>query len=99
MGNLIDEFIEYIRGIMLNIAANSRQLDDSSKIVVANLSGAEVNITDVSATMEEMSAAMEETSASFVTRIAQQSDIFSFSECLPSMNDVFLRVVGNEEIK
>ena len=41
----------------------------------------------------------EETSASFVTRIAQQSDIFSFSECLPSMNDVFLRVVGNEEIK
>ena len=41
----------------------------------------------------------EETSASFVTRIAQQSDIFSFSECLPSMNDVFLRVVGNDEIK
>ncbi len=60
----VNMLLEYIRGIMLNIAGNSRQLNTSSKTVVKNISNAEINITDVSATMEEMSAAMEETSAS-----------------------------------
>lgn len=60
----VNTLLEYIRGIMLNIAGNSIQLNNSSKLVVQNISGAEMNITDVSATMEEMSAAMEETSAS-----------------------------------
>jgi len=64
IANNINKLLEHIRGIMLNIAANSTQLNDSSQNIVENLSNAEVSITDVSATMEEMSAAMEETSAS-----------------------------------
>ncbi len=64
IANNVNKLLEHIRGIMLNIAGNSVQLNNSSKAVVQNLSSAEVNITDVSATMEEMSAAMEETSAS-----------------------------------
>ena len=64
IANNVNKLLEHIRSIMLNIAGNSVQLNNSSKAVVKNLSSAEVNITDVSATMEEMSAAMEETSAS-----------------------------------
>ena len=60
----INTLLEYIRGIMKNIAANSTQLKGSSKIIAGNLSDAEMSISDVSATMEEMSAAMEETNAS-----------------------------------
>lgn len=60
----INALLEYIRGIMRNIAANSIQLNTSSQVVVDNLSNAEMSISDVSATMEEMSAAMEETNAS-----------------------------------
>lgn len=60
----VNKLLEHIRGIMLNIAENSQQLNSSSKNVVNSLSGAEISITDVSATMEQMSAAMEETSAS-----------------------------------
>lgn len=60
----INVLLEYIRGIMKNIAANSTQLNSSSKIIADNLTNAEMNISDVSATMEEMSAAMEETNAS-----------------------------------
>ncbi len=59
----INALLEYIRGIMINIAGNSLQLNDSSKSVVSNISAAQMSITDVSATMEEMSAGMEETSA------------------------------------
>ena len=64
IANNVNALLEHIRNIMINIASNSKQLDGSSKHVVENLSGAEINITDVSATMEEMSAALEETSAS-----------------------------------
>lgn len=64
IANNVNKLLEHIRGIMLNIAGNSVQLNNSSKTVVQNLSSAEINITDVSATMEEMSVAMEETSAS-----------------------------------
>ncbi len=64
IANNVDKLLEHIRSIMLNIANNSIQLNNSSKAVVQNLSSAEINITDVSTTMEEMSAAMEETSAS-----------------------------------
>ena len=64
IANNINKLLEHIREIMLNIADNSVQLNQSSKNMVDNLSSAEVSITDVSATMQEMSAAMEETSAS-----------------------------------
>ena len=60
----INKLLEHIRTIMLNIASNSMELNNSSKRVVSNVGSAELNVTDVSATMEEMSAAMEETSAS-----------------------------------
>lgn len=59
----VNAMLEYIRGIMINIAGNSNQLNLSSKTVVSSLSATQMSITDVSATMEEMSAGMEETSA------------------------------------
>lgn len=63
IANNVNSMLEYIRGIMINIAGNSTQLSNSSQSVVSNLSAAQMSITDVSATMEEMSAGMEETSA------------------------------------
>ena len=59
----VNAMLEYIRGIMINIAGNSTQLNSSSKMVVSSLSATQMSITDVSATMEQMSAGMEETSA------------------------------------
>lgn len=66
----VNTLLKFIRSIMLKISENTDNLRESSKRVVNNLSGAEVNISDVSATMEQMSAAMEETSAS-LTQISQ----------------------------
>ena len=63
IANNVNAMLEYIRGIMLNIAGNSNHLNSSSHLVVSNLAAAQESITDVSATMEEMSAGMEETSA------------------------------------
>lgn len=59
----VNELLEYIRGIMINIAGNSTHLNESSKMVASSISATQMSITDVSATMEEMSAGMEETSA------------------------------------
>ncbi|MBO5098475.1 MAG: methyl-accepting chemotaxis protein [Agathobacter sp.] len=63
IANNVNALLEYIRGIMINIAGNSNQLNSSSKLVASSLSATQMSITDVSATMEEMSAGMEETSA------------------------------------
>lgn len=63
IANNVNAMLEYIRSIMLNIAGGSTQLNNSSKLVVSNLTAAQESITDVSATMEEMSAGMEETTA------------------------------------
>ena len=41
----------------------------------------------------------EETNSQFVSRLAGQVEILSFAERMPSMNEVFLRVVGNDEIR
>ncbi len=41
----------------------------------------------------------EETNSQFFSRIARQTELFSFAENLPSMNEVFLRVVGEDEVK
>lgn len=70
IANNVNKLLEHIRGIMLNISANSQTLNESSEKIVASLSQAGVSVTDVSATMEQMSAAMEETSAS----LSQVSD-------------------------
>ena len=66
IANNVNAMLEYIRGIMINIANESTNLNSSSKLVVSNLAAAQDSITDVSATMEEMSAGMEETSAALV---------------------------------
>ena len=81
----INALLEYIRGIMKNISANSTQLTESSKVMAENLMNAEMSISDVSATMEEMSAAMEETNASLnqineeVSRVTEAVDAIADS--------------------
>lgn len=60
----VNDLLQHIRGIMLNIAENSRHLQESSKAVSCNLANAGAGITDVSAVMEEMSTTMETSSAS-----------------------------------
>lgn len=70
ISNNVNQLLEYIRGIMLNIADDSLQISDSAVNVVHKLSEADTNITSVSATMEQMNAAMEETNAS-VTQIEE----------------------------
>ncbi len=75
IGNNINALLEYIRGIMINIAGNSTQLNGSSQAVVSSLSATQVTITDVSATMEEMSAGMEETSAALAEITESVMDI------------------------
>ncbi|MBR6697172.1 MAG: methyl-accepting chemotaxis protein [Lachnospiraceae bacterium] len=76
IANNVNEMLEYIRGIMLNIASNSKQLETSSKEVANRLNGATDTVTDVSATMEEMSAAMQETQASITTVSEAVNDAF-----------------------
>lgn len=60
----VNILLDYIHGIMLNIADNSMKLNDSAKLVAENLNNAECSIETVSSTMQEMNAVMEETSAS-----------------------------------
>lgn len=72
----VNSLLEYIREIMLSIAANSNSLINSSKNTVQNISDAELNLTDVSATMEEMSAGMEETSASLCQINSSVSSVY-----------------------
>lgn len=64
IANNVNALLDHIRTIMLNISANSEQLNGSSRMMAENLSDAKESISDVSATMQEMSAAMEESSAS-----------------------------------
>lgn len=66
----VNQLLEYIRGIMINIAGDSMKLSESSVGIVQKLSEADTNITSVSATMQEMNASMEETNAS-VTQIEE----------------------------
>lgn len=84
IANNVNAMLEYIRGIMINIAGNSTQLSSSSQMVVSNLSAAQDSITDVSATMEEMSAGMEETSAA-LTEI--NNSIIDISDEIDTIND------------
>lgn len=60
----VNDLLTYIRGIMLNIAANSAKLKESAQTISEQLSETEGSVMDVSATMEEMSASVEETTAS-----------------------------------
>lgn len=78
----INALLEYIRKIMLNIAANSNNLQDSAHLVVGNINGAKDNISDVSAVMEQMSASMQETNASLI----------SVSDSVNSMNQTIIDI-------
>lgn len=73
----VNTLLEHIREIMLQISANSDELNQSAESVVNSLAEAKDSISDVSATMEEMSAAMEETSASICQVNESVSDIDS----------------------
>lgn len=64
MADNVNELLKYIRDIMLNISNNSIRLNDSTKVVLSDLTSSGESIVDVSATMEQMSAAMEESTAS-----------------------------------
>ena len=64
MADNVNQLLKYIREIMKNIATNSINLYDSTKVVLDDINDSGGHIEDVSATMEEMSAAMEETTAS-----------------------------------
>lgn len=64
VANDVNKLLEYIRGIMVNIAENSQKLKKSSEVVVTDLFSADDGISSVSATMQEMNAVMQETSAS-----------------------------------
>ena len=83
IANNVNEMLEYIRGIMINIANGSMHLNTSSQLVVSNLAAAQDSITDVSATMEEMSAGMEETSAA-LTEI--NNSILDISDEIENIN-------------
>lgn len=60
----VNAMLENIRKIMVAVSHNSNQLEASSRKVASELTGAQENIIDISATMEQMSAGMQETSAS-----------------------------------
>lgn len=60
----VNAMLESIRKIMVAVSHNSNQLEASSRKVASELTGAQENIIDISATMEQMSAGMQETSAS-----------------------------------
>lgn len=84
IANNVNALLEFIRGIMLNIAGNSNQLNNSSKMVASSISATQMSITDVSATMEEMSAGMEETNAALIEITDSISDITNEVETINS---------------
>ncbi len=60
----VNKLLDFIHGIMSDIADNSVRLNNSVRAVSDSLSNAGCSIETVSSTMEEMNAVMEETSAS-----------------------------------
>ena len=84
IANNVNSLLEYIRGVVINIADGSEKLGISSQKVVNNVKESEVKVTDISATMEEMSASMEETSAS----LHQVNDnVFEASTAIGSISE------------
>lgn len=96
ISNNVNQLLEYIRGIMLNIADDSLQISDSAVNVVQKLSDADTNITSVSATMEQMNAAMEETNAS-VTQI-EEAIVSIYEEIESIYDDANAGKTSSEEI-
>jgi len=63
-GNLFNEFLEYIRTIMLQIDDNAKSLVQESSDTIDKVTDVRGDILSVTATVEQMSATIEETSAS-----------------------------------
>lgn len=63
LSDSINTLMKYIREVVVHIAGNSKNLEESSQFMLDKANVAQDKITDISATMEEMSAGMEETSA------------------------------------
>lgn len=82
----------------------TRYKDNTYKIVIpagVDLQGIDVLSTDIKGSKQTLMVRKpsDESNSQFVTRLAQQTELFNFAEQMPSMNDVFLRVVGKDEIK
>lgn len=76
LADSVNELLHHIRDIMMNISRNSLELNESSGTVLNNLTKADENIMDVSATMEEMSTAMEQSAASLCQISTDVSDMY-----------------------
>jgi len=75
IGNAVNELLEYIKGIVKDIARNSSSLNDSNNAIADNLNSSTEGIVDVSAVMEEMSASMQQSSAS-LSKVSDSVDEF-----------------------
>ena len=64
LADSINALMKHIREVVVNIAHNSNELDESSQLTLEQVNIVQDKITDISSVMEEMSAGMEETSAS-----------------------------------
>lgn len=84
ISNNVNALLEYIRGIMLNIRADSSEVSETSNKMVDNLAVSKDSINDISAIMEQMSAAMEETSAS-LTQV--ENAVVSIDTTISNMAD------------
>lgn len=60
----VNNLIDYIRGVVVNIADNTTHLGLVSEEIVKNVNTAEDKVSDITSVMQQMSAAMQETSAS-----------------------------------
>ena len=89
IANDVNELLAYIREVVVNIAKNANEVDDSSKFIVANVHDSEYKITDITSTMQEMSAAMEETSAS----------LNQITENITQISDAVYSIANNAEIE
>lgn len=74
----VNKFIEVLHGIIAEIKADADNVSNSTNVVYQQISTADGNIMDVSATMQQLSAGMEEMAAS-AEHISNETDSISTS--------------------
>ncbi len=74
----VNKFIEVLHGIIAEIKADADNVSNSANVVYQQISTADGNIMDVSATMQQLSAGMEEMAAS-AEHISNETDSISTS--------------------
>lgn len=74
----VNKFIEVLRSIIAEIKADADNVSNSTNVVYQQISTADGNIMDVSATMQQLSAGMEEMAAS-AEHISNETDSISTS--------------------